>query len=98
MRTAAAVLLVPYITTCIFLTAFVVPSHPLGAAGVVASLLHYWLGYSLFIWAFGLGGAWLRVAAVGAPVTPLGSSGRRVLAIGAAALAVALALTPVWTL
>ena len=98
MRTAAVVLLAPYLTTCVFLTVLVVPSHPLGASGVVASLPHYWLGYSLFIWAFGLGGPWLRVNAVGAPVTPLRSRSRSALAMGATAIAVALALTPVWTL
>lgn len=98
IRTAAAVLLAPYITTCVFLTVLVVPSHPLGAAGAVASLLHYWLGYSVFIWAFGLAGAWLTMNAAGAPVTALGSSDWRAVAIGAAAVAVALALTPVWTL
>jgi hypothetical protein len=98
MRTATAVLLVPYFATCVFLTVLVVPFHPVGAAGIVASLLHYWLGYSMFIWAFGLGGAWLTVNAVGAPVTPLPSGRRPALAIGAAAIAVALALTPVWTL
>jgi hypothetical protein len=98
MRTATAVLLVPYFATCVFLTVLVVPSHPLGAAGVVASLLHYWLGYSMFIWAFGLAGAWLTVTAIKAPVTPLLSARRRALAIGAATVGVALALTPVWTL
>jgi hypothetical protein len=98
VRTAVAVLLVPYLTTCVFLTVLVVPSHPLGAAGVVASLLHYWLGYSLFLWAFGLAGVWLTVDTVGPPVTPLPPSNWRVLAVGGAAIVVALALTSVWPL
>jgi hypothetical protein len=96
-RTANCVLLAPYVTACIFFTALVVPSHPLGAAGVIATLSQYWLGYSLFIWATGLAGTWLRLDTAPPPVTPLPRAhGPAMVALGALTVAVAVALTPSW--
>jgi hypothetical protein len=96
LRTAGTVLLAPYLTAGVFFSVLVVPSHPLGAPGVVASLLQYWFGYSLFIWAFGLAGTWLKLDAVDPPVTPLPPAHRAALVAGAVAVAVALLATPSW--
>jgi hypothetical protein len=95
-RTAVAVLLAPYLAACVFFSVLVVPSHPLGAAGVVATLLQYWLGYSLFIWATGLSGTWLKLGAVALPVTPLPAGRGAAVTAGVVAVVVALAATPAW--
>ena len=95
-RTAVAVLLAPYLAACVFFSILVVPSHPLGASGVVATLLQYWLGYSLFIWATGLSGTWLKLGAVPLAVTPLPVTHRAALVTGAVAVVAALAATPSW--